>query len=95
MPSKIEADAGRMTCSKFIFSRKILTIVYSDIESISGGIFEGKNYGLMRVCDGKNKICIGFFNSLTNVRALEKIILAKVNKEIYEKSAQKIKAMKR
>ena len=95
IPSKIEADAEKMVCSGFIFSRKSLTIFYSDIESLSGGIFDGKNYGIMKVCDGKSKVCIGFFNSLKNVRNLEKIILAKVNKDIYEKSAEKIKAMKK
>ncbi len=95
IPSRIEADAEKIVCSGFIFSSKKLIIAYPDIESLSGGIFDGRNYGIMKVCDGKNKVCIGFFNSLNNVRNLEKIILAKVNKDIYEKSAEKIKAMKR
>ncbi len=95
LPSRIAADSEKLVCSGFIFSRKELTIIYSNIESLSGGIFDGKNYGIMKICDGRNKVCIGFFNSLRNSRNLEKIILAKVNKELYENAAEKIKAMRK
>jgi len=95
IPFKIKADSEKLICSGFIFSRKELTIFYSNIESLSGGIFDGKSYGIMKVCDGKNKLCIGFFNNLINVRSFEKIILTKINKEIYENAAGKIKGMKK
>lgn len=94
MPYKIEADAEKMKCSKFFFSEKEITIYYSDIKSLSGGIFDGKLSGFMKVCDGRNNICIGFFHSLQNVRALQKLILNKVDRKIYDKAAEKIKGMK-
>ena len=94
MPFKIEADAEKMICSDFIFSKKVLTICYSDVESLSGGVFDGKSYGLMKVCDGKNKVCVAFYNSLKNSRTLEKIILARVDRKVYDIAAEKIKGKK-
>ena len=94
MPYKIEADNEKIKCSKFFFSKKEITIYYSDIASLSGGIFDGKYSGLMNVCDGKNNICIGFFHSLQNARALQKLILNKVDRKIYDIAAEKIRAMK-
>lgn len=94
MPYWIEADIEKMKCSNFFFSKKEITIYYSDIVSLSGGIFDGKNSGLMKVCDGKNNFCIGFFQSLQNVRALQKLILNKVDRKIYDIAAEKIKGMK-
>ncbi len=94
MPYKIEADNEKIKCSKFFFSKKEITIYYSDIVSLSGGIFEGKYSGLMKVCDGKNNICIGFFQSLQDARSLQKIILNKVDRKIYDIAAEKIKRMK-
>ncbi len=94
MPYEIEADNEKMKCSNFFLSKKEFTIYYSDISSLSGGIFDGKYSGLMKVCDGKNNICIGFFQSLQNVRALQKLILNKVDRKIYDAAAEKIKNMK-
>ncbi len=94
VPFKIEADDEKMKCTKFFFSKKEITLYYSDIKSLSGGIFDGKYSGLMKVCDGKSNVCIGFFNSLNDVRSLQKIILKNVNRKIYDEAAEKIKKMK-
>jgi hypothetical protein len=94
LPYKIEADNEKIKCSKFLLSKKEITIFYSDIKSLKGGIFEGKVTGLMNVCDGKNNICIGFFNSLKNVKGLQTIILSKVNRSVYDEVVNKLQIKK-
>lgn len=84
VPFLIEADEQKLVCKKFLFRDKILTINYKDIESLTGGIFDGKYRGLMKVCDGKNKICIGFFDRMKNSNKLVTLILSKVDKKIYD-----------
>ena len=42
VPYKIEIDDEKIICSNFLFRDKTVTILIKDIESISGGIFEGK-----------------------------------------------------
>ena len=61
VPYKIEFGDDKIICSEFLFRNKTVTILIKDIESLSGGIFDGRYRGIMKVCDGKNKICIGFF----------------------------------
>jgi hypothetical protein len=84
LPYRIEADDEKMFCSEFLLSPKTATIYYKDIESLTGGIYDGKMRGVMKVCDGKNKICIGFYNKIRNAKALETLILSKVKKEVYD-----------
>lgn len=84
VPFKIEADKEKITCSEFIFSKKTVTIFYKDIDLLSGGIFENKISGIMKVCDGKNSICIGFYQKLSDSNKLITIILSKVKKQIYD-----------
>ena len=38
----------------------------------------------MKVCDGKNKICIGFFDRMKNSNKLVTLLLSKVDKKIYD-----------
>lgn len=94
LPYKIEADEEKMVCSDFFFSAKKITIHYKDINSLSGGIFEGKFGGLMKVCDGKNNVCIGFFGKMKNVKQLQTFILSKVERSIYDDVLNKVKARK-
>jgi hypothetical protein len=94
VPYKIEIDDEKIICSNFLFRDKTVTILIKDIESISGGIFEGKYRGLMRVCDGKNKLCIGFFDRLKNSGKLVTLILSKVDKKIYDKTIEQIQSSK-
>jgi hypothetical protein len=94
VPYKIEIDNEKIICTNFLFRDKSITIFIKDIDSISGGIFEGKYRGLMKVCDGKNKLCIGFFDRLNNSGKLVTIILSKVDKKIYDKVITQIQSAK-
>jgi hypothetical protein len=94
VPYKIEIDDEKINCTGFLFRDKTVTIFIKDIESISGGLFEGKYRGLMKVCDGKNKRCIGFFDRLNNSSKLVTLILSKVDKKIYDKVIEQIQYSK-
>ena len=94
VPYKIEADEKKMVCSDFFFKGKKITIYYKDIESLSGGIFEARYRGLMKVCDGKKKICIGFFDRMKNSNKLVTLMLSKVDKKIYDEVIAKLEEVK-
>lgn len=94
VPNKIETDGEKIICSEFLFRDKKITIMIKDIESLSGGIFDGKYRGLMKVCDGKNKICIGFFDRMKDSGKLLAIILSKVDRKIYDSVIEKIQSIK-
>jgi len=94
VPNKIEVDDEKIICTGFLFRDKTVTIYLKNIESISGGIFEGRYRGLMKVCDGKNKLCIGFFDRLKNSSKLVTLILSKVDKKIYDKVIEQIQSIK-
>ncbi len=94
VPYKIEIDDEKIVCSNFIFKDKTITIIIKDIDTISGGIFEGKYRGMMKVCDGKNKICVGFFDKLNNSNKLVTLILSKVDKKIYDTVIEQIQSSK-
>lgn len=94
VPYKIEIDDEKIVCTEFIFKNKSITMFIKDIDSISGGIFDGKYRGIMKVCDGKNKICIGFFDRLYNSNKLVTLILSKVDRKIYDKVIEQIQAAK-
>jgi hypothetical protein len=94
VPYKIEADDNKIVCSDFSLRRKVFTIYYKDIESLMGGIFDAKHRGLMQVYDGKNKICIGFFDRMTDSNKLVTIILSKVDKKIYDEVIDKLQSKK-
>lgn len=84
LPFKIEADQEKMKCTNFFLSKKQVTIFYKDIESLRGGIFSGRLTGVLKVCDGKNKICVGFSLKIKESGKLITLILSKVNKELYD-----------
>lgn len=95
MPYKIEADDEKIICTDFIFSEKEVIIYFKDIDSLSGGIFEAKIRGVMKVCDGKNKICIGFSERMKDSKTLMTLILSKVKKEIYDEVIERLSALKK
>lgn len=95
MPYKIEADDEKMICKNFIYSSKEVTIYFKDIDSLAGGIFDGKLRGIMKVCDGKNHICIGFSEKLKDSKKLMTLILSKVRKEIYDDVIEKLQSLKK
>ncbi len=94
LPYKIEADNEKIKCGNFLLSKKKVTIYYTDVKYLKGGIFEGKISGLMYVYDGKNNISIGFFNSIKDVKALQTIILSKVNRNVYDDVVNKVQQNK-
>ena len=90
LPYKIVADNDKMTCLNFFLAKKEVIIHYEDIESLSGGIFANKISGIMKVCDGKNAICIGFYHKLTNSNKLATIILSKVKRPLYDEVLERL-----
>ncbi len=94
MPYKIEADNDKLVCMDFLFSQKEIVIFHKDISTLSGGIFDGKLSGIMKVTDNKNNISIGFFNNIKNVRGLQTIILSKVQRSVYDDVVDRIKKKK-
>jgi predicted AAA+ superfamily ATPase len=90
VPYRITADEEKLICENFFLSNKETIIYYRDIESLSGGIFSGKLKGLMKVNDGKSKICIGFFDKIKNVKELQTIILSRVNSVVYNRVVESV-----
>ncbi len=95
LPYKILADDEKLVCSNFFLSKKELIIHYEDIESLSGGIFENRISGVMKVCDGKNAVCVGFYHKLKNSNKLATIILSKVKKPLYDEVLEKLISKKK
>lgn len=95
MPFKIVADDEKIVCSDFFLRVKEKAIHYADISTVSGGIFDKKISGVMKVCDGNNNICIGFYQRLNNSNKLATIILSKVKRNIYDEVLEKIQSGKR
>lgn len=95
LPYKIEADNEKMVCSNFFLSKKEVIIFYRDIESLSGGVFKNKVSGIMKVCDGKSAICVGFYQRLINSNKLATIILSKVERPLYDEVLEKLMAKRK
>lgn len=94
VPYKIEADEEKLVCKEFVFRKKVLTIYYKNIESLTGGIFDAKYRGLMKVNDGHNKVSVGFFDRMKNSSKLVTIILSKVDKQVYDDVIKKLESIK-
>jgi hypothetical protein len=90
IPYKIEADEEKMICTNFLFSRKEFTIYYHDVESLTGGIFDGRLSGVMKVCDRNNQVCVGFFNRLRNADKLQTLLLSKVPRKVYDDVVERV-----
>lgn len=90
LPYKIDVDDAKIICSGFFLSRKEIIIHYENIEYLSGGIFENKISGVMKVYDGKNGVYIGFYQRMTNSSKLATIILSKVKRKLYDEVLEKL-----
>jgi len=90
LPYKIDVDDTKIICSGFFLSKKEIIIQYEDIEYLSGGIFENKISGVMKVYDGKNGVYIGFYQRLNNSGKLATIILSKVKRKLYDEVLEKL-----
>ena len=91
LPYKIEADNERLICSNFLFSKKEIVIYHKDISTLTGGVFEGRISGIMKLTDDKNNLSIGFFNSIKNAHGLQTIILSRVPRNVYDEVVKKLK----
>ena len=90
IPYKIVADDEKIICTEFLFSQKEFTIRYADIEKLTGGVFEGKSSGIMKVVDSRNKVQIGFSQKINNSERLISLILSKVHKDLYNEVIEHI-----
>jgi hypothetical protein len=90
IPYKIEAYDDRIICSNFAFQEKIVEIYFKDIDSLKGGIYEGKLRGMLKINDGRNKITVGYFSKLKDSNKLGTILLSKVRKSVYDEVINKI-----
>lgn len=95
LPYWIEADNEKLICNQFFLSKREVIIYYSDIESLSGGVFENKLSGIMKICSQNNFVCIGFYQRLNNSGKLATIILSKVKRELYDEVIEKLKSVKK
>ena len=89
---KIEADDKKIICSNFLLSKKVITIYYTDIESLKGGVFERKSSGIMKLYDGKSNVTIGFSQKMKDSNKLITLILSKVKKKIYDEVIEHLTA---
>ena len=88
VPFKINVGDDMITCTEFIFSDKKIEISFRDIESLKGGLFEGRLNGVMRI-NSINNLTVGFFNSIENSKELETIVLSRVNHDVYDEVIRK------
>jgi hypothetical protein len=89
IPYKIYIDDERIICRNFLFSHRKEEIRFKEIESLSGGVFEGRINGIMKINSISN-ISIGFYHSIINAKELETFILSKVDRKIYEKVVNRV-----
>ena len=66
LPYKIEADDEKMICSDFLFSKKVVTIYFKDIDMLRGGVFSGRSSGIMKLRDSKSRLQVGFSQKMNN-----------------------------
>jgi hypothetical protein len=83
-PLEISADEEKLICENFIFNKsRKETVYYKDIKSISGGIFDGRLNGMMKITD-KNNLSIAFSHRISESSNLIAKILSKVDRKIYD-----------
>lgn len=82
-PLTISSDNEKIVCTNFIFNKNRKEIIYyKDIQKISGGIFEGRLSGMMKITD-KNNLSIAFTERISDSKKLIAKILQKVDKKLY------------
>jgi len=83
MPYKIEAYDDKIICSDFLFSKKVVTIYFKDIDLLRGGVFSGRSSGMMNLRESKGKLQVGFSQKMKYSEKLIALILSKVPKDLY------------
>lgn len=91
-PFRIRSDETGITCENFFLSKKSVKIDFADIDGISGGMFSGWNTRPVYIHDSRQDISIGFF-AQGEYKELLKIILKKINEELYTELLSKMKQM--
>jgi len=90
LPFFIALEGDKLVCSQYFSKNKIVVINLSEIQKLSGGIFEGKSKGLMKI-EGKN-VVIGFFHQLIDANIFITTILQRVPEDVYHQVEPKIKS---
>jgi hypothetical protein len=86
LPLEIVLDKSQIICTNFIFNKARKEIInIKDIKSISGGIFEGRLNGIIKITD-VNNVSIAFSHRISDSTKLIAGILEKVDKKIYEEA---------
>jgi hypothetical protein len=89
IPYKIFTDEDRIICKDFLLSHRREDIFFKEIESLNGGIFEGRINGVMKI-NSKNNVSVGFYHSMNNANEFESFILSKVDRRIYDEIVNKV-----
>lgn len=84
LPLEIIVEKERLILTNFIFNKsRKETIYFKDIKTISGGIFEGRLNGIMKITD-KNNLSIAISHRINDSSKLIAKILEKVDKKLYD-----------
>lgn len=84
IPYIIKTDDTKITITGFMMNDRTEDILYSSITNLSGGIFEGRINGLLKVHYGEEKY-FAFFQRIQNAKLLQAILLSKVERQLYDK----------
>jgi len=90
LPFRIEIDDEKIICCQFFRKDKTITLSFSGIVKLQGGIFYGKSKGLMQI-EGDNSV-IGFFHHLTNANIFIAALLQNVPPEVYKQIEPQLKS---
>ena len=90
-PFKVEADNEKMICSDFVLNKRTVEIIHSNIRTIKGGIFSGRNYSPLYISTEKESI--GLSPHIKDFNKLLTIILTNIDKNLYEELLESIKKL--
>lgn len=90
LPFKIAADEEKIICTNFFKRDKKVEIYFKDITSLTGGIFDKKYSGIIRINDDKHNVSVGFYNRIKNSKMLYTILLSRINLKLYEEVITKL-----
>jgi hypothetical protein len=91
LPFLIVADHEKLTASNFMRGKETIKIKYSDIDSVSGGVFGYNRKGLIFLHDGVQNISICIHPTIINVDGLVRIIIDNVNSDLRDEMITRLK----
>jgi hypothetical protein len=89
VPFRIYADENRIICKNFLLPHRREEITFKEIQSLSGGKFEGRLNGIMKI-NSKSNVSIGFYHNMNNAKEFETFILSKVDKKVYDEVVNRV-----